>query len=119
VQTPDVLDNVGRASAVAASKVADRNPARGAWTAFIDRAEPTIWTAPGAAGPHAADQLARHDRDGFGAVTELITEVEVEGLPAELARLTGRPTLVDGDRTMVESVPGICDRCWTCTGSAF
>jgi ectoine hydroxylase len=69
---------------------------------MIDRADPTVWSRPGAAGPHTGEQLAQHERDGFSTVTDLITPSEVPALRDELDRLIADPLLAGDERVIVE-----------------
>jgi len=80
----------------------DHYPTRIARSSLTSRTEPTVWSAPGTPGPHGDEQLARHDRDGFSTVPALLTPAEVEGLSAEVARMTCDPALADDPRTVVE-----------------
>ncbi|MGQ0483562.1 MAG: ectoine hydroxylase [Pseudonocardia sp.] len=77
------------------TRVADR-------PALIERREPTVWGRAHNSGPHTAEQLALHARDGFSTVQGLVTSDEVAELAGELDRMAADPTLADDDRTIVE-----------------
>jgi ectoine hydroxylase len=85
-----------------AARTADRYPTRVAdRPALVDRAEPAVWGAD-RPGPFGADELARHERDGFVTVDALLTPDEVARFAAELDRLAADPQLRADERTVIE-----------------
>jgi ectoine hydroxylase len=70
--------------------------------ALIERTEPTVWGDPASAGMYGAQELHRHERDGFSQVPQLLTPDEVAGYAAELDRLATDPAVRADERCIVE-----------------
>ncbi|WP_335935999.1 ectoine hydroxylase [Streptomyces sp. PTD5-9] len=86
----------------AAGARVDPYPTRGAAETVTPRQDPVVWSAPGAPGPVAAQDLRGFERDGFLTVDQLITPDEVAAYRAELDRLVDDPAVQDDERSIVE-----------------
>ncbi|MFI5807396.1 ectoine hydroxylase [Streptomyces sp. NPDC051561] len=86
----------------AGSAIGDLYPTRGAVEVTTPRQDPVVWSAPGATGPIAADDLAGFERDGFLAVDQLIADDEVALYRAELERLVTDPAVRADERSIIE-----------------
>jgi ectoine hydroxylase len=85
------------------TRALDRYPTRVATEpGFIERTEPTVWGDHAAAGLFGAQELAKHERDGFVTVSDLLSPNEVAGYHAELDRLAADPMVRADERTIVE-----------------
>ncbi|MER5358127.1 ectoine hydroxylase [Streptomyces sp. NPDC002785] len=80
----------------------DLYPTRGAAEMITPRQDPVIWSAPGAPGPVAVQDLQGFERDGFLTVDQLITPAEVAVHRAELDRLIADPAVRADERSIVE-----------------
>ncbi|MFF8711655.1 ectoine hydroxylase [Streptomyces sp. NPDC015184] len=80
----------------------DLYPTRGTAELTTPRQDPVIWSAPGAPGPVAAQDLQGFERDGFLTVDQLITPDEVAVYRAELDRLIADPAVRSDERSIIE-----------------
>ncbi|MFF4083133.1 ectoine hydroxylase [Streptomyces sp. NPDC001777] len=80
----------------------DLYPTRGTAELTTPRQDPVLWSAPGAPGPVAAQDLQGFERDGFLTVDQLITPDEVAVYRAELDRLIADPAVRSDERSIVE-----------------
>ncbi|WP_299536583.1 ectoine hydroxylase [uncultured Streptomyces sp.] len=80
----------------------DLYPSRGAAETITPRQDPVVWSAPGAPGPIAADDLRAFEHDGFLTVDQLISPDEVAGYHRELERLIADPAVRADERSIVE-----------------
>src|SRR5699024_8653520 len=80
----------------------DRYPTRVATgSEFLRRGDPVVW--PGRDdGPASPQELARHERDGFHVVPDLLAAAELRRFRAELDRLASDPAVRADERTVVE-----------------
>ncbi|MFF9346929.1 ectoine hydroxylase [Streptomyces sp. NPDC014734] len=80
----------------------DLYPTRGTAEVITPRRDPVVWSAPGAPGPVAPEDLQGFERDGFLTVDQLITPDEVALHRAELDRLIGDPAVRADERSIIE-----------------
>ncbi|MFC5143535.1 ectoine hydroxylase [Streptomyces aureoversilis] len=80
----------------------DGYPTRGRTETVIPRAEPVVWSKPGAPGPLDTADLSAFDRDGFLVIDELVTADEVGVYQRELSRLTSDQQLRADERSVTE-----------------
>jgi ectoine hydroxylase len=79
----------------------DRYPTRGRESSLLERKDPTVW--PGRdSGPASAEDLAKHDVDGFHIVADVLSPAEVQTYWQELERLSTDPDVRRDERTIVE-----------------
>jgi ectoine hydroxylase len=69
---------------------------------LVERIEPTVWGHHASAGMFGAQELGRHERDGFVTVPGLLSPAEIAGFQAELDRLATDPVVRADERTIIE-----------------